>query len=138
MRSVHAAAYPFCRKRKLVHITILSISYLCLLYRSELPHPVPPDTLNLDWRMNFSPQLVCNSFPVRLVGVFSPASQASMSSWTFAILKDVIIIVFVLSIINSYRATLRSSGYGSILGGGLGEDRGEQRISIKSKTGSIA
>ena len=61
-----------------------------------------------------------------------------MPSWTFTILKDIVIIVFVLSVVDSYRASLRSSGQGSSLGGGLRDDGGEQGVPIGSKTGSIA
>lgn len=61
-----------------------------------------------------------------------------MPSWTFTIFKDVVVIIFVLSIVDSYGATLCSSGRRSILRGGLGDDGGEEGISISSKAGSIA
>lgn len=97
----------------------------CSLHRSQLSHPISPYPLDLDWRMYFSPELLCKSLLVGLIWVFSPASQASMPSWTFTILENVIIIIFVLRVIYSYRATLRGSGQGSILGGGWGGDGGE-------------
>ena len=112
--------------------------YVCSLHRSQLPHPISPYSLDLDWRMNLSSKLLRKSLLVSLVGIISPASQPCMPSWTFTILKNVIVVVFVLSVVDSYGTTLGSSGRRGILRGSLGNDGGKQRISINSKARSVA
>ena len=128
-----------CSKRSVsLSVSHHCIRHPCSLHRSQLSHPISPYTLNLDGRMYFSPKLLCKTLLVGLVRIISPASQTCVPSWTFTIFENVIVIVFVLSVVDSYGATLCSPGRGSILRGGLGNDGGEQGVSISSKAGSIA
>lgn len=76
------------------------------LDRSELPHPISPYPLDLDRFMYLSTQFVPESFFVGLIGIFPPTSQASVSSWSLAILKDIIIVIFILGVVDGDGATL--------------------------------
>lgn len=80
-----------------------------LLDNSQLPHPLSPNSLDLDGRMYFLPKFVCLPFLVCLIGIFSPASQASMPPRSLTIFKDIVIVVFIFSIVDCDCPTLRCS-----------------------------